>query len=235
MYLPQSLLYKILSNMFLTSHSSPPFLSCPLSSFISDGDCDGGRCVAGNGDSDSCACECNGCLVSKTGQDVGCSFKCDGCEELCTTYNASDPSSTDWLSGECNATASCTTCTNSSACNVDQDCVILPDQDSGICVGSGFCTKDKNRLCDEAWNVITGGNDKSAKCCPASSGCIKGAIGVIATSTCSVTCGTKCLGVTDKNSKYLPSTFCTFGQRLRKLSSFKNHRSIALTYIVCIH
>ena len=176
-------------------------------------------------------CECDGCLEVKDNsrKDVGCSFKCGGCGELCTAYNASDPSSTDWSSGQCNKTASCTTCTNSSACNVDQDCVILPDENSGICVDSGICTKDKNKLCDEAWNVITGKKDKSAKCCPASSGCIKGAIGVIATSTCSVTCGKgSCLGATEKNSKYLPSTFCSFGQRLRKLFSFPFHGIICL-------
>ena len=214
-------------------YSFPP---CLLS--ISPEDCDGGTCVPSKNDADICVCQCTGCLQTKQSavqppestDDVGCVIKCD-CDEQCSTFNETYPELTNWTAGTCSEP--CTTCTNSSTCKTDQDCIILPDEDSGICVGSGVCTKSKNKLCDEAWNVITGGNDKSAKCCPASSGCIKGSIGVIATSTCSVTCGKgSCLGVTDKKSKYLPSTFCSFGQRLRKLFSFEFHRPFALTCIV---
>lgn len=213
--------------------------------FISNEDCDGGTCVPSEDDPDICTCQCTGCLQTKkdaakaakppeTTDDVGCVIDCD-CDEKCSTFNETYPESTNWTAGSCSGT--CTNCTTSSTCKTDQDCVILPEKDSGVCVGSGICTKDKNKLCDEAWNVITGGNDKSAKCCPASSGCIKGSIGVIATSTCSVTCGKgSCLGVTEKKvkgvTKNLPSTFCSFGQRLRKLFSFAFHRPIALTYIV---
>ena len=214
------------------------FSPCLLS--ISHEDCDGGTCVSDptNEDPDRCTCQCSGCLQTKkdaakaameTTDDVGCVIDCD-CDEQCSTFNETYPELTNWTAGTCSG--DCTNCTNTSDdCKTDQDCIILPEEDEGVCVGSGVCTKDKNKLCDQAWNVITGGNDKSAKCCPASSGCIKGAIGVIATSTCGKG---SCLGVTDKKSKYLPSTFCSFGQRLRKLHvfSFEFHRPFALTCIV---
>ena len=55
---------------------------------------------------------------------------------------------------------------------------------------------------------------------PAHSGCIKSAIGVVATSTCGNTCGFDCRGSESNPGNsygYSPSTFCIFGQRVEHM------------------
>ena len=52
------------------------------------------------------------------------------------------------------------------------------------------------------------------------SGCIKSAIGVVATSTCGNTCGFACRGSESNPGNaygYSPSTFCTFGERVENM------------------
>ena len=54
----------------------------------------------------------------------------------------------------------------------------------------------------------------------AHSGCIKSAIGVVATSTCGNTCGFACRGSESNPGDaygYSPSTFCIFGQRVEHM------------------
>ena len=146
--------------------------------------------------------------------DVGCSLDCE-CGPACSSYDETDPISSNF--GEdgaiCNNTK-CPTCVAENVtCPEDTDCIIIGDNAEGRCVDSGLCTADKKTLCDEAFSVVTGRTDNRAKCCPASSGCVRTRIGVIATSTCSVNCG-DCLSDANIQSTYIPSTFCMFGQRL---------------------
>ena len=52
------------------------------------------------------------------------------------------------------------------------------------------------------------------------SGCVKSAIGVIATSTCGNTCGTSCRRSESNPGEaygYSPSTFCIFGERVKNM------------------
>ena len=101
-------------------------------------------------------------------------------------------------------------------CPEDTDCIVVENEEVGVCTDSGLCTTDKKTLCDEAYAVVTGKSDNSAKCCPATSGCIKSTIGVKATSTCSTNCG-NCLDAKTVNQQDIPTSFCKFGQRLGKL------------------
>lgn len=174
-----------------------------------------------------CECECLGCLeqVSDAVQgssDVTCTIKCN-CGEECSTYDPNDPDNSDYGASGADCTGTCTTCTPSSdtACGEDRDCIDEGiSADSGFCVDSAICTKSKEKVCDKAWKAVSGKNDNSAKCCPATSGCIKSQIGVTKTSTCSTNCGS-CL--TSKQGKkqgkttyQIPTTFCRFGDRLGK-------------------
>ena len=161
----------------------------------SNDDCgafDGATC------SDDCKCVCSGC-ASDDGLGA-CKLDCD-CPEAC-------------VDGSCSA--ACTACNAAMPCpSNDQDCV------NGICVDSAICTSAKNAICDAAYEAISGANNNKAKCCPASSACVKTEIGVVATSTCSNNCGTGCL-TSDANTGgekgYAPSTFCSFGSRVENLA-----------------
>ena len=152
--------------------------------------------------------------------DVGCTLleTCE-CGKACSSYNATDPDSTDYgqSGANCDSTR-CDTCTRDtfSACPADTDCIAIGNSNDGICVDSGLCTKKKGQLCDEAYAVVTGKTENSAKCCPATHQCIKSKIGAKATSTCSTTCG-GCLGSKNVDKVDIPATFCKFGQRLGKL------------------
>ena len=82
---------------------------------------------------------------------------------------------------------------------------------------TGICTAAKNAMCDDAYQAMTGSNNNRAKCCPSTSGCVKGPMNVVATATCGNVCGTSCLGDESNpgnNPGYSPSTFCIFGQRV---------------------
>jgi len=187
--------------------------------YCSDVDCNGGICDLSN-----CECDCGtGCLRSLQGNgEVGCFFEDDCiCGKACSSYNTNDPDSTDYAqSGATCDPTKCDPCTRAgdtfTACPTDTDCIVVGNSDDGVCVDSGLCTQDKEQLCDEAYAVVTGKSDNSAKCCPATSGCIKSQIGVKATSTCSTNCG-DCLEKKRVDSKEIPATFCNFGQRLGKL------------------
>ena len=160
------------------------------------------------GDPDSkCKCVCPPCYKQVEA----------GCEPECICPKACDTSSDS--SGVCNS-ALCDPCTPSNAtdCPADTDCIIVGDSELGTCTDSGVCTAEKDSLCDEAYAVVTGKTDNSAKCCPATSGCIKSQIGVKATSTCSTNCG-NCLEKKSVDGKEIPATFCMFGQRLSEYGS----------------
>lgn len=125
---------------------------------------------------------------------------------LCTTASSSNSQST----------TVCTAANADEKCTDDEDCIIAPGSNEGNCISSAVCTDTKDDLCDEAWSAVSGSGDGSAKCCPSTSSCIKSAIGVKATSTCSTSCGSSCLGATTKNKRDLPTTFCRFGTRIGK-------------------
>lgn len=136
---------------------------------------------------------------------------------MCNCLDECDPPATPFEGQQTskNCRGQCMPCTpsNATACPEDTDCIIIEDKTEGICVDSGLCTTDKKTVCDEAYAVVTGKSDRSAKCCPATSGCVKTTIGVKATSTCSTNCGS-CLGAKTVESKDIPISFCMFGQRL---------------------
>ena len=168
----------------------------------SDDDCNGGTC-----NTNTCTCSCLPCHDQVS---AGCEFKCD-CNDACNE-------------GTCD-NSKCAVCTPANAdekCSDDEDCIIAPGSTEGNCISSAICTDTKDDICDEAWSAVSGSGDGSAKCCPSTSSCIKSAIGVKATSTCSTSCGSSCLGATTKNNRYLPTTFCRFGTRIGKFIS-KGH------------
>ena len=74
-------------------------------------------------------------------------------------------------------------------------------------------------MCDEAYTAVSGSQNNRSKCCPATSGCIKGAMGVIATSTCGAVCGTSCLTAQANPGNFgeSPATMCTYGQRVQNM------------------
>lgn len=208
-----------------------------------DIDCGGGKCLqvtSGNSELGDCTCDCTGCLVTvasiTTGNspDVGCTIGCQ-CGQACSSYNQDNPDATDYGTSWATCNATCETCTPSStdnACGADQDCIkgVDPDDtnkdtndDFGYCVESAICTADKEKLCDKAWKAVSGKNGNSAKCCPATSGCIKSKIGVTKTSTCSTNRGSCLSSKRGKTSNTvsgtyeIPTTFCRFGQRLEGL------------------
>ena len=139
-----------------------------------------------------------------------------------------DPDASDYnkVDAECknvdeNNESNCQTCTTTNTtCPVDTDCIIVGANTNGTCVDSGVCTVDKKTLCDEAYAVVTGKTDNRAKCCPATSGCVRTQIGVKATSTCSVNCG-DCLSDFNSQGTDVPATFCMFGQRLSEFAMGK--------------
>lgn len=148
--------------------------------------------------------------------DVGCSLKCE-CGQACSSYNESNPYSFNEIGATCNNTK-CPTCVaDSVTCPDDTDCIITGSDAVGKCVDSGLCTAEKKTLCDEAFAVVTGQTNNRAKCCPATSSCVRTRIGVKATSTCSVNCG-DCLSNFIQSGKRYPSTFCMFGQRLSEFA-----------------
>ena len=184
---------------------------------------------------------CEGCLTPVPQPDVGCTINCE-CGQACSSYDGDNPDATDYGQSGATCSGNCTTCVPSSttnACGADQDCIKgenpenKQDDDFGFCVESGICTKDKESLCDDAWNAVSGKNDKSAKCCPATSGCIKTQIGVIKTSTCSTNCGS-CLSNKrgQPNTNYIPTTFCRFGQRLGKSCHFTYYQLFAFPFTI---
>lgn len=152
--------------------------------------------------------------------DVGCSLGCS-CGKACSSYNSTDPDSTDFNKdgAVCND-SNCPTCNTAAPCIADdEDCIDADNDGDGVCVDSGVCTSDKTDVCDKAYSVVSGSSNKRAKCCPSTSGCIRNRIGVIKTSVCSTNCGS-CLGSEEApggNPKNVhPETFCKFGQRLGK-------------------
>ena len=207
----------------------------------SDIDCGGGIC-----DPDSCTCICTGCLEpSPSSSDNSCILACD-CGLACSTYNLTgDPDETDWNNGRCcqdhaefatckngcdvfeNAqNPNCTYCPECvvgwDPCPQDMDCISTTgdysDNQTGICVDSGLCTRAKEALCDDAYEAVAGNTNNRAKCCPATSGCIKNEIGVVKTATCGTNCGACLVGEVSpccgSYKNHMPSTFCKFGQRL---------------------
>ena len=197
--------------------------SCYLFPYGSDDDCGGAKCIvatSGNTAPGDCICDCKGCLgriMDSIGgsKDIGCAITCD-CGQACSSYNTTDPDATDYNTDGATCSGTCTACDPNSptTCSDDQDCV------NSYCVESAICTRDKEKLCDRAWKAVSGKNDNSAKCCPATSGCIKSKIGVTKTSTCSTNCGS-CLtskqGDKQGSITYqIPSTFCRFGSKLGK-------------------
>lgn len=184
--------------------------------FSSDLDCGGGYCDLSPNSQGNCACNCgdNSCLQIIAGQDVGCELKCI-CGAACSSTIFNETGAT------CDNTA-CEDCsTTNTTCPDDTDCIINDGQTDGKCVDSGLCTSAKKDLCDLAYASVSGSTNKRAKCCPATSGCIRSRIGVIATSSCSTNCGS-CLGGEEapgggnKKNEH-PETFCKFGQRLGEI------------------
>ena len=173
-----------------------------------------------------CGCECaeQFCLSPPSGleKDISCKFDCM-CEEECDTEGTySKPSDGDRCGG--NPAKQCTDCLgNAEACGPDTDCIEETDQQGNVigavCVGSGICTAAKDSMCDDAYTAVSGSLDRRAKCCPATSGCIKGAMNVIATSTCGNSCGTSCLNAQQNPGNFgeAPGTFCIFGQRVQNM------------------
>ena len=140
---------------------------------------------------------------------------------MCDCQDACDPPADGPFTNKIdrNCLGQCATCTplNATDCPEDTDCIIVGANTEGTCVDSGLCTADKKTLCDEAYAVVTGKSDNSAKCCPATSGCVKTTIGVIATSTCSTNCG-NCLEGKVVEFKEIPTSFCIFGQRVSEFT-----------------
>ena len=200
----------------------------PLIFCFSDLDCGGGICDFDSRDtSGNCVCKCEGCLQKikdvctgscKT-NDVGCTLKCE-CGKACDSYNSTDPESTIFRDGSSCINTKCDNCTTTNTtCPDDTDCIINDGESNGKCVDSGLCTTAKKNLCDLAYASVSGSTNQRAKCCPATSGCIRTQIGGKATSSCSTNCGS-CLGGetapgSDKNDH--PETFCKFGQRLGEI------------------
>ena len=190
--------------------------------YFSDSDCGGGTCDFDNPTNQgNCECKCEGCLVrtdtigtgSSSSNDVGCTLGCI-CGDACSSTNFNEEGAT------CDGTGdSCQDCSTNTECPADTDCIIDSGQSQGKCVDSGLCTAKKKDLCDVAYAAVSGGTNQRAKCCPATSGCIRTQIGVKATSSCSTNCGS-CLG-DDKLGGDIkhPITFCKFGQRLGEISN----------------
>lgn len=70
------------------------------------------------------------------------------------------------------------------------------------------CTERKTQLCNNSYFLVTGKPDKRAKCCPDTSGCVKGALKLESNSVCSTKCGESCPGTIDKGRH--PKVFCAF-------------------------
>lgn len=180
---------------------------------------------------------------SSSSNDVGCSFACN-CGRACTTFNETDPDASDYnnIDAICenfdeNDESKCETCTlSNTTCPEDTDCIIVGANTDGTCVDSGVCTADKKTLCDEAYSVVAGKTDNRAKCCPATSGCVRTQIGVKATSTCSVNCG-DCLSDFNSQGTAVPSTFCMFGDRLSEFAMRKLTHPLYLFFVMvaCTH
>lgn len=152
----------------------------------------------------------------RSGEDVGCFFKCE-CGPKCVIDNSTDPPTAD-CDGECQ------TCTlGENDCDRDEDCIV------DICVDSGLCTTAKTKICDEAYQVISNNPNNRAKCCPATSGCVKNSFGVTATATCSNSCGDSCIGSQSNpgnGNGYAPSTYCVFGSRVYNMPECEDLASL---------
>ena len=190
---------------------------CPVL-WYSDDDCNGGTCNLL-----TCTCSCPPCHNQVS---AGCEFSCE-CENAC-------------VGGTCDS-SQCTDCTSTNApekCTEHQDCIIPSGSNEGKCVESEICTTTKDSLCDEAWSAVSGSGsgDQSAKCCPSTSSCIKSAIGVKATSTCSTSCGSSCLGATRKNDRDSPTVFCRFGSGIGTFIYFLLHQfDVSLGFSSTLH
>jgi hypothetical protein len=160
-----------------------------------DSDCGTGE-VCDNeegGPGGQCVCDASKCYEPGTGQDTGCVLACD-CPEKCEN-------------GTCNAALQCTPCS-------DVPCATGTSCDGVNCVPDGICNSNKNDLCDDAFEMITGSGANPSKCCPDSSGCVKITLELGSNSVCSTSCGTSCLGVRNENGHdayEVPIVQCAFG------------------------
>lgn len=77
-------------------------------------------------------------------------------------------------------------CTSNRECGVNKVCV------SGTCEAADLCTNGKKQVCDNAYQRATGKNDNRAKCCPATSQCVKSGVQAGRSTACSTNCGKKC-------------------------------------------
>lgn len=77
-------------------------------------------------------------------------------------------------------------------CSANRDCGAGKVCVSGTCEAAGDCSAGKARVCDAAYKRATGRNNNRAKCCPASSMCVKSGIQAGVSTACSTDCGKKC-------------------------------------------
>ena len=187
-----------------------------LNSCSEDSDCDPGVGSVSGFSCDlttcSCSCESNYCLGTSGGV---CSFNCD-CLGACD--------------GAGNCGNVCPSCTNSTDCSPDEDCI------EGECISSGLCTSNKESVCDAAYSVITGSTDNSAKCCPATSMCVKGGWGAPVTSVCSTECGTTCFDASSNpqgEDGYSPESFCSYGSRVERMPSCTEIAVLSIGELSC--
>lgn len=77
-------------------------------------------------------------------------------------------------------------------CRANGDCGAGKVCVSGTCEAAGECTGGKEQECDAAYTRFTGLTNNRAKCCPASSQCVKNGIQAGVSTACSTNCGKKC-------------------------------------------
>lgn len=77
-------------------------------------------------------------------------------------------------------------CSVNGDCGDDKVCV------SGTCEAAGDCEGGKDQACDTAYALFTEETDFRAKCCPATSQCVKNGIQGGESTACSTDCGKNC-------------------------------------------
>jgi hypothetical protein len=149
----------------------------------------GSICTIGTGvcDCDTANCELP---VSLQGEKT-CSQKCD-------------------CPGDCDGAGTCNDDPDfyCDPCGVDGACQPGATCDGKYCIPAGDCTDRKNKLCDNAYFLITGSSDQRAKCCPDTSGCVKNKLLLTGNSVCSTTCG-DCFGTIQGTA---PIALCSFAE-----------------------
>lgn len=82
-----------------------------------------------------------------------------------------------------------TGCKTNDECGANEVCV------SGTCEAAGECTPGKKKICDDVYPFFSDDNNvnnQRAKCCPASSQCVKSGVQAGQSTACSTSCGKIC-------------------------------------------